>query len=37
MTTPQFVALAEEQSGMQLDDFFQVWLYEPGKPVGVVR
>ena len=34
VTTPQFVALAEQQSGMQLDDFFHVWLYEPGKPAA---
>lgn len=34
VTTAQFVALAEEQSGMQLDDFFQVWLYEPGRPAA---
>jgi aminopeptidase N len=34
VTTPQFVALAEQQSGMQLDDFFRVWLYEPGKPAA---
>ena len=25
--TPQFVALAEQVSGMQLDHFFDVWLY----------
>ena len=34
VTTPQFVALAEQRSGMDLDAFFQVWLYEPGKPVA---
>ena len=34
VTTPQFVALAERRSGMQLDAFFQVWLYEPGKPAA---
>ena len=33
VTTPQFVALAEQKSGMELDDFFRVWLYEPGKPL----
>ena len=33
VTTPQFIALAEQMSGMDLDDFFHVWLYEPGKPL----
>jgi aminopeptidase N len=28
----QFIALAEAQSGQQLDDLFQAWLYQPGKP-----
>jgi hypothetical protein len=31
-TTADFVALAERKSGMQLDDFFQLWLYTAGKP-----
>jgi aminopeptidase N len=31
-TTEDFIALAEEESGLQLDDFFAVWLYERGKP-----
>ncbi|MGH3328591.1 MAG: M1 family aminopeptidase [Streptomycetales bacterium] len=31
-STPDLVALAEEASGRRLDRFFQVWLYEPGKP-----
>ena len=34
VTTAQFVALAEQESGMDLDAFFRVWLYEPGKPVA---
>ena len=34
VTTAEFVALAERISGMQLDRFFQVWLYEPGKPTS---
>ena len=34
VTTPQFIALAEQKSGMDLDDFFQVWLYDAGKPVA---
>jgi aminopeptidase N len=29
-----FIALAEQQSGQQLDDFFRIWLYEPAKPQG---
>lgn len=33
-TTAQFIALAEAESGAQLDDFFRVWLYEPGKPAS---
>jgi aminopeptidase N len=31
-TTADFVAVAEGVSGQQLDDFFQVWLYDSGKP-----
>ena len=31
-TTPDFVALAEQHSGQELDPFFADWLYEPGKP-----
>jgi aminopeptidase N len=34
VTTPQFVALAEQVSGMQLDHFFDVWLYQPQKPTS---
>ncbi len=32
--TPQFIALAELVSGMQLDHFFDVWLYRPEKPTS---
>ncbi|HLN77773.1 MAG TPA: M1 family metallopeptidase [Nocardioidaceae bacterium] len=32
VTTPQFIALSEEVSGMKLDHFFDVWLYQPEKP-----
>ena len=32
MTTPQFIALAEQISGMDLTHFFDVWLYQPAKP-----
>ncbi|GLW62111.1 peptidase [Actinomadura rubrobrunea] len=31
-TTPEFVRLAEEVSGRELDRLFRVWLYEKGKP-----
>jgi aminopeptidase N len=34
VTTADFVALAEEVSGQQLDDLFTDWLYTAGKPVG---
>jgi aminopeptidase N len=32
VTTSDFIALAEQISGQDLDDFFQVWLYEEGRP-----
>ena len=32
VTTPELIALAERDSGMDLGAFFQVWLYQPGKP-----
>ena len=31
-TTAQFIALAEQISGKQLDDLFTTWLYTPGRP-----
>jgi aminopeptidase N len=34
VTTEQFIALSEQLSGMNLDHFFDVWLYEPDKPVS---
>ena len=34
VTTPQFIALAERESGQDLDRFFDVWLYQPGKPLS---
>jgi aminopeptidase N len=34
VTTDDFIALAERESGVQLDDFFDVWLYTPGKPTS---
>ncbi len=27
-----FIALAEQRSGKQLDEFFRIWLFTPGKP-----
>ena len=32
VTTAEFIALAEQQSGMDLGAFFQTWLYTSGKP-----
>jgi aminopeptidase N len=31
-STAQFMALSEEISGQQPDDFFQTWLFTPSKP-----
>jgi hypothetical protein len=33
VTTPQFIAPSEQVSGMELDNFFDVWLYRPEKPM----
>jgi aminopeptidase N len=32
VSTAEFIALAEEESGAELEEFFDVWLYERGKP-----
>ena len=32
VTTGDFIALAERVSGQQLDQFFQAWLFEEGRP-----
>jgi len=32
VTTPEFIATAERVSGMQLDSFFDVWLFQAGRP-----
>jgi aminopeptidase N len=32
--TPQFIALSEQISGMDLEHFFDVWLYRPDKPLS---
>ena len=34
VTTPEFIALAEQISGQDLDHFFDVWLYQPEKPTS---
>ncbi len=34
VTTAEFIDLAEEISGQNLDQFFQVWLFEEGKPTN---
>ena len=33
VTTDQFIALAEQISGQDLDALFATWLFTPGKPV----
>ena len=32
VTTADFIATAERVSGRQLDELFDAWLYEPGRP-----
>ena len=32
VTTSDFIALAEQTSGQDLDHFFRVWLFEEGRP-----
>ena len=32
VTTADFIALAERESGQQLDNFFDAWLFQPVKP-----
>jgi aminopeptidase N len=32
VATEDFIDLAEAESGQQLDELFQTWLYTPGKP-----
>jgi aminopeptidase N len=34
VTTEQFIATAERDSGQQLDDFFDVWLFQEGRPAS---
>ena len=35
VTTDEFIELAEKESGMQLDDLFEAWLFTPEKPAGL--
>jgi aminopeptidase N len=32
VTTAEFIAVAERESGQQLDHFFDVWLFQEGRP-----
>jgi aminopeptidase N len=32
VTTPEFIALAEKESGQDLTQFFKVWIYQAEKP-----
>lgn len=34
VTIPGFIALAESKSGLDLDAFFNAWLFTPGKPTN---
>ena len=34
VTTPQFIALAEQSAGRTSTHFFDVWLYQPEKPTS---
>jgi aminopeptidase N len=34
VATPEFISLAERDSGMNLGHFFDVWLYQPDKPTS---
>jgi aminopeptidase N len=35
VSTDEFIALAEKESGEQLDDLFTTWLFTPEKPAGI--
>ena len=35
VSTDEFIALAEQVSGEQLDDFFTIWLFTPEKPASL--
>ena len=32
VTTQQFISTAERDSGVELDHFFEVWLFQDGRP-----
>lgn len=32
VTTEHFIALAERESGLDLDRFFDLWLFQPERP-----
>jgi aminopeptidase N len=34
VSTADFIALAERETGLDLDAFFHAWLYQPGKPTS---
>jgi aminopeptidase N len=34
VTTPQFIAFAEQESGRDLSRFFDVWIYQDAKPAA---
>jgi aminopeptidase N len=34
VTTAEFIDLAARHSGMDLEHFFDVWLYQPDKPTA---
>jgi aminopeptidase N len=34
VSTEDFIALAEQKSGLDLGDFFQAWLYGEGRPAS---
>jgi hypothetical protein len=34
VTTPQFVALAEHKSGMDLTAFLGAWIFQDAKPTN---
>jgi aminopeptidase N len=31
-TIPDFIAVAESEAGLELDEFFRIWLFDPAKP-----
>src|SRR3954451_20892599 len=33
-TTAEFIALSEKITGLNLDEFFRIWLYTPSKPTS---